>query len=235
MDGKSKRIFPHFTLFEKGLWGFSVLLIVVSFLLFDRQSVLTLSASLIGITSLIFCAVGNPIGQVLMIVFSLFYGVISYTFSYYGEMITYVGMSMPMAVISLISWLRHPYEGDRTQVKVARLSAKDWLGTVFLSIAVSAVFYFILKALGTANLLPSTVSVTTSFLAVCLTARRSPYYAAAYAANDVVLILLWALASVSERRYLSVVFCFCAFLANDIYGFCNWKRMEKKQQKAGEF
>lgn len=233
MNTKCKKGSLNFTLFEKCLWGFSVLLIAVSFFLFDRQSILSLAASLVGVTSLIFCAKGNPFGQVLMILFSLLYGAISYTFSYYGEMITYVGMSMPMAVVSLVSWLRHPYEGDRSQVQVARLTKKDGAVALLLSAAVTAVFYFILKALGTTNLLPSTVSVTTSFLAVWLTARRSPYFAAAYAANDVVLIVLWSLAVISERRYLSVVFCFCAFLANDIYGFCNWKRMEKKQYKAG--
>ena len=41
--------------------------------------------------------------------FSLMYGVISYTFAYYGEMITYLGMTMPMAVFALISWVRNPY------------------------------------------------------------------------------------------------------------------------------
>ena len=98
--------------------------------------------------------------------------------------------------------------------------------------AVTAAFYFILKALGTANLLPSTVSVTTSFLAVYLTFRRSPLYALGYAANDVVLIILWLLAARSDKGYLSVVVCFAAFLVNDIYGFLNWRRMEKKQASA---
>lgn len=71
---------------------------------------MTLIASLIGVPSLIFCAKGNPVGQILMIVFSILYGIISYGFAYYGEMITYLGMTLPMAVFSLVSWLRNPYE-----------------------------------------------------------------------------------------------------------------------------
>ncbi|MBQ1229975.1 MAG: nicotinamide mononucleotide transporter, partial [Clostridia bacterium] len=71
--------------------------------------------------------------------------------------------------------------------------------------------------------------VTTSFLAVYLTFRRSPFFALAYAANDIVLILLWSMASASEIRYISVTVCFVAFLVNDLYGFFNWKRMEKRQ------
>lgn len=52
--------------------------------------------------------------------------------------------------------------------------------------------YFILRAFNTANIIPGTISVTTSFVAVYLTFRRSPYFALAYAANDVVLIVLVA-------------------------------------------
>lgn len=97
---------------------------------------------------------------------------------------------------------------------------------------VTAIFYCILAHFHTANLLPSTVSVTTSFLAVYLTYHRSPYYALAYAANDVVLIVLWVLASMEDSRYLSVVVCFAAFLVNDIYGFICWQRMQRRQAAA---
>ena len=64
------------------IWSSSVLLIISSFCIFDRESYLTLCASLIGVTSLIFNAKGNPFGQFLMVIFSLIYGIISYTFSY---------------------------------------------------------------------------------------------------------------------------------------------------------
>lgn len=104
------------------LWSSSVIVILVSFCIFDRENYLTLAASLIGVTSLIFNAKGNPFGQFLMIIFSVLYGIISYTFSYYGEMITYLGMTAPMAVVSLISWLRNPYQGNKAEVKVNRIN-----------------------------------------------------------------------------------------------------------------
>lgn len=211
------------------LWCSSVALIVISFCCFDRQNYLTLVASLIGVTSLIFNAKGNPVGQFLMIVFSLLYGIISYTFSYYGEMITYLGMTMPMAVFALISWLKNPYKGNKAEVEVNTIGKAEALLMWVLTAVVTVVFYFILKHFGTANILPSTLSVTTSFLAVYLTFRRSPYFALAYAANDVVLIVLWVLASLSEIRYLSVVVCFVTFLVNDIYGYISWQSMKRRQ------
>ena len=222
---------PYFSKLEILLWVSSVLMILVSFCLFDRESYMTLCASLIGVTSLIFNAKGNPFGQLLMVIFSLLYGVISYSFVYYGEMITYLGMTMPMAIFALIAWLRNPYNGNRAEVKVNRISRKEtigmWIGTVLITI----LFYFILEYFNTANIVPSTLSVTTSFAAVYLTFRRNPYFALAYAANDVVLIVLWILASIDDVRYVSVVVCFVAFLVNDIYGFINWRKMERRQRE----
>ena len=190
---------------------------------------MTLAASLIGVTSLIFNAKGNPIGQALMIVFSLLYGIISYRFSYYGEMITYLGMTAPMALFALISWLRNPYKGNKAEVAVNRLGTVEWIIMLILSAVVTILFYFILDYFDTANMLPSTLSVTTSFIAVYLTFRRSPYFALAYAANDIVLIVLWILASIEDISYLSVMICFVLFLVNDIYGYISWRKMEQRQ------
>ena len=62
-----------------------------------------------------------------------------------------------------------------------------------------------------------------------LTFRRSPYFALAYAMNDLVLIVLWALASIEDKSYFSVVICFVVFFVNDMYGFISWRRMAKRQ------
>ena len=224
-----KKLTTYFSKGELTLWGSSAGLILISFFLFDRVNFMTLAASLIGTTSLIFNAKGNPIGQALMIVFSLLYGVISYTFSYFGEMITYLGMTGPMALFALISWLRNPYKGNHAEVAVNRIGKWELVLMYVLTALVTWGFYFILDYFDTANMIPSTLSVTTSFLAVYLTFRRSPYFALAYAANDVVLIVLWILAAVEDISYLSVIICFVMFLVNDLYGFVNWKRMEKRQ------
>ena len=224
-----KTLTSYFSKEELVLWGSSAALILVSFFLFDRVNFMTLAASLIGVTSLIFNAKGNPIGQALMVLFSLLYGLISYTFSYFGEMITYLGMTGPMALFALISWLRNPYNGNRAEVAVNRLESKELVLMYALTAVVTVGFYFILDYFGTANMIPSTLSVTTSFIAVYLTFRRSPYFALAYAANDVVLIVMWTMAAKEDISYLSVIICFVMFLVNDLYGFVSWKRMEKRQ------
>ena len=226
-----RKIISYFTRLELFIWCSSVVIIALSFLLFDRENYLTLVASLIGVTSIIINAKGNPLGQLLMVIFSLLYGIISYSFSYYGEMITYLGMTMPMAVFALISWLRNPFNGNRAEVKVNRISRKETVFMWILAVVVTVVFYYILAFFHTANIVPSTLSVTTSFVAVYLTFRRNPFFSLAYAGNDIVLIVLWILASIEDVRYISVVVCFIAFFINDIYGFLSWKKMEKRQKE----
>ena len=143
-----------------------------------------------------------------------------------------MGMSGPMALFALIAWLRNPYKGNHTEVTVNRLGKWEHLLMYVLTAVVTIIFYFVLDHFNTANMIPSTLSVTTSFIAVYLTFRRSPYFALAYAANDVVLIVLWILAAREDISYLSVIICFVVFLVNDLYGFFNWKRMEKRQHLA---
>ncbi|MBR2338079.1 MAG: nicotinamide mononucleotide transporter [Clostridia bacterium] len=226
---KLKNPLRDLTNFERMLWLFSVGAIVISSF-FAQGRVLTVIASLIGVTALIFVAKGYVVGQVFTVAFSVFYGTISFFFRYYGEMITYLGMTTPMAVCAVISWLRHPYK-DTREVEVHRLTRGQVVAMLMGAAVTTVVFYFILDALGNANLLASTVSVTTSFAASYLTFFRSPYYALAYAANDMVLVLLWVLAAVEDASYVPMVVCFLMFFANDVYGFCNWRRMQQRQSK----
>lgn len=231
---KLKSLSGYFSKGEIALWLCSEIVIIVSNMMIGNSGWLSLIASMIGVTALIFNAKGNPIGPALMIFFAALYGYISFNFAYYGETLTYMGMSMPMAVISLVSWLKNPYKGRRAEVTVNNyISKKEQSFLLILTAAVTIVFYFILKKFNTANLVPSTVSVSTSFAAVYLSFRRSPFFALGYAANDIVLIVLWVLAAFRDISYLSVVICFIAFLANDTYSFINWQRMSKRQAANG--
>ena len=218
--------FKSLSKFEFGLWLGSMIVVILCYILSPQRDLFSTIGSLIGVTALIFTAKGDIWGQILIIIFAVFYGVVSFSRQYYGEMITYLGMSAPMAVVALIAWIRHPSKGNKSEVEVKKLTAKNIIFTFIFAIAVTVVFYFILSALGTAEILLSTLSVTTSILAATLTYLRSPFYALGYAANDVVLIGLWILAGNP-----AMIICFVVFLINDLYGFYNWQRMKKRQSQ----
>lgn len=222
------RSIKNLSTFEKRLWAVSVLVVTISFLLLKNRNWMTMFDSLIGVTALIFVAKGDVLGQVLTIIFGIIYAVISYRFHYFGEMITYLGMTAPIAFLSTITWIKNPY--SQNEVKVNTLKKKSWFLLLLLTGIVTILFYFILKAFDTANLVFSTISIATSFSASSLTMLRSPYYALAYAGNDIVLIILWIMASMEHSSYLPMVLCFTMFLINDLYGYKNWIIMQKRQQ-----
>ncbi len=232
---KLKQLFSSLTIIDYTIWGAAMLFITVSFLIFDRTYFLTLASSVIGVTSIIINAKGHPLGQLLMLFFAAVYGYISFSFHYYGEMITYLGMTAPMALFALISWLRNPFKEGNAEVRVNHLSRLEIAFMSLLTVIVTVIFYFILRYFNTVNLIPSTVSVTTSFAAVYLTFRRSAFFSLLYAANDVVLIVLWALASMTDSSYISVLICFVMFFVSDIYGFVSWLKMKKRQEAADPF
>ena len=227
---KIQNPFAALNKFEWSLWLSSLVVVTLSFLLSPDKDYLSLCASLIGVTALIFVAKGMVIGQILCVIFAVFYGIVSFYFRYFGEMITYLGMSAPIAIFSVISWLRHPYKQSQ-EVEVNQVTKKQWLLLSVVSVAVTIAFYFVLRALHTTNLLISTISVTTSFVACYLSFLRSAFYAVGYAANDVVLIVLWTLAAIENIAYLPMIACFVAFLANDGYGFYQWQKMKRRQRK----
>ena len=225
-----KKILGTLNKFDIILYSSGVICSILGFIIFKNTEYLNLINTILGLTALIFIAKGNPFGQFLTIVFSIIYGIISFSFKYYGELITYVCLTGPAAIASLISWLKN-LNGEKLEVKVNELKYKEYIFLFFLSSIVSIVFYFILNALNTNNLLLSTFSVFTSFTASYLTFRRSRFYALGYIANDIVLIVLWTLASFSSKEYISVVICFIFFLINDLYGFINWNKLYKNQTK----
>lgn len=214
------------------LWIVSVILVGLANILAGKIEPVTIFGTFTGVTALVFLARGNVWGQILTIVFSILYAIVSFEQRYYGEMITYLAMTMPMAILSVFSWLKNPFENGKSEVKIHTLTTKEKIMMPISAIVTTAVFYFILKYFNTANLFFSTVSVTTSFAASYLTFYRSCYYALAYAANDVILIILWVLASIADIVYLPMVVCFGVFLVNDIYGFKTWKNRKELQTKS---
>lgn len=214
---------------EWALWIVSLIVVAVTSLTVPDVRPTTFLGTLVGVTALIFMARGDVWGQILSAAFGVLYAITSWELRYWSEVITYLGMSLPMSLMAIVSWLRNPFE-DTQEVTIARL--KPWqrvLGAV-LSAAVTAVFYFVLKAFDTPNLAVSTLSITTSFFAAYLTYMRSAWYAMAYGANDVVLIVLWILATVEDAAYAPMIACFGMFLINDLYAWVSWRRREKRQR-----
>ncbi len=219
----------YFNKYDVCLFLISFIILTTVFIVFDRTNYFTLIMSILSVIMLILIAKGNVIGEILSVGFCTFYAVVSHKNKYYGELITYLFMTMPMAILSIFSWLKNPYEKNKFQVKVNKITFKEIFFMLLLTVVVTWIFYFILKYFDTANLFFSTLSISTSFIAVYLTFRRSEYYALGYALNDIILIVLWSLATANDIQNVLLVACFVVFFINDLYGFISWSNMKKSQ------
>lgn len=224
---KLRNPFKGFTKFEWCLWIGSMTAIIVAHFAVGSRDWASLAVSLLGVTSLIFAARGDPFAPVLFIVFAIIYAVKAYFVSYYGEMLIYLCMQLPVSVLSLVTWLKNVNKGEH-RVKVGRLSWRKTVIMLALDVAVTVPFYFVLKYFNTANLIPSTISVATSFAALFLMTLRIPQYALAFILNDIVMIVLWSMALAQDIGYISLVVCFSIFLINDTYTFISWIKRSKK-------
>lgn len=222
-----KKSIRSLTKVQVGIWTISVMAIFVSFFLAGMQDFMTVAASIVGATALIFLAKGDAMGQLLTIFFAVLYAVVSFQCRYYGEMITYLGMTLPSAAVALRNWIKNPY--NDCEVKVSSVSGRKWIFLAVSSVIITAVMGVVLWYFNTANLPVSIVSITASYLASMLTIFRSPYYALAYSCNDIILIVLWTLMTAENPGYVPMIICFVVFLVNDLYGFVNWQKMKKKQ------
>lgn len=220
--------FPSLTRRDWLLWGFSSLVLLLCNLVSGPIDLLQCAATLTGAAFLIFLAKGNVWGQILTVVFSVLYAILSWRARYWGELLTYVGMTMPMALLAVFSWIRHPYKQEN-EVAIHRLRRDQLPLMLFTTGAATLVFSLLLSALDTPNLFWSCLSVATSFLAAYLTFMRSSLYALAYAANDLVLIILWLLMAFKDFSNFPMVVNFLIFLINDCYGYWSWKKREQKQ------
>ncbi|MCH5153992.1 MAG: nicotinamide mononucleotide transporter [Clostridiales bacterium] len=223
--------FKSFTKFEWALWIFSLVAITVSHFVSGSKDHLTYATSLVGVTSLIFTARGDVLAPFLLIAFAVCYGLVSFFFGYYGETMIYAFMQMPICIVSIVTWLKNVSGKQSKIVKVGTLDRKKIIIMAVLAAVVTCAFHFILRYFGTKNLIPSTISVFMSFIALYLMALRIPQYALAFVLNDMVLIVLWSLACTESITYISLVVCFSIFMINDLYSFYSWRKRKKESQE----
>ena len=224
-----KNVFRGFERKEWILYGLSLFVVVGSNFFSNDVNFINILSSILGVTTLIFIAKGRVFGQVMAVAFGVVYSLSALRLRYYSEIVTHFCMSVPIAVFSIIAWLKNPSGNTDGAVKIRKFSIREILVLFVLTSVVTLAFYFILQALNTPNLMVATISVATGFAAAYLLLRRISWYAVAYVLNDIILIVLWSIASLENLENLTMVACFIMFLLNDSYAFIRWKLREKQQ------
>lgn len=222
-------MFNDWNKFEKILLFTSIILVLLVGIIF-KSEVLTTICSIVGIITALLLAKGKNLGQILGLLTVALYSIVSFENKYYGEVIIYLCIMLPMYIIGIISWLKHQNK-ETNSVEVNSIKVKEWIAVSIASIITFIAIYFLLKPFNTSQLFISSLSVIDSLFAIYLGIRRSKYSFYFYVVNDLVLIVLWGIPVVSGSLILlPMVFNPTINLINDIYGIHNWKKLEKIQR-----
>lgn len=225
------KFLKDWTKFEKMLLFGSIILVSIVGVLF-KSEILTTTCSIVGIITALLLAKGKNLGQIFGLLIVALYSIVSFKSGYYGEMIIYLGIMLPMYIIGIVSWIRHQNKETNT-VEVNKIKPKEWTMVFFVSIICFVGIYYLLKVFNTNQLFISSLSVIDSLFAVYLGARRSKYSFYFYVVNDLILILLWGIPVVTGTILLiPMVFNPLINLINDLYGIYNWRKLEKQQNES---
>ena len=175
-------------------------------------------------------AKGKNLGQIFGLIITILYSIVSFRNKFYGEVMIYLIIMLPMYIIGIFSWIKHRNK-ETDSVEVNRISKKEWIivATIFITIFVG--IYYLLKAFNTNELIVSTISVLASLFATYLQIRRSRFSFSFYMINDIILMVLWGIPVISGNMILlPMVLNPIINFINDSYGFYNWKKLEKEQR-----
>ena len=228
------RLFKNWNVFEIVFLFASLLGLTLCFIFELDKNVLSFITSLVGVVSVLLVAKGLVIAPFINIAYNILYSIVAITQRYYGEAIIYIALMIPISLFSIISWLRNKNKNNNALVEQNSIHGKEYLYLAIVTMVSTVAFYFLLKALNTNELIISTLSLITSAVASYLMLRRCKYYALGFVANDIILIVMWALVvKNSGLGYLPTLISFAIFLINDIYGFVRWS-IEQRRNKETE-
>ena len=224
-----KKLKTSWTKFEQILLIGSI--IIVSFIgIIYKSDLLTISCSIVGIITALLLVKGKNLGQIFGVLITILYSIVSFKNKFYGEVIIYIGLMLPMYIAGIVSWMRHQNKFTNS-VEINKISNKEWTIILIVTIIIFIAVYFLLKVFNTKELLVSTFSVIASIFAIYLQTRRSRFSFYFYVINDLILIILWGIPVISGNFLLiPMVFNPIINLINDSYGIINWKKIEKVQK-----
>ena len=225
------KLFKEWTKFEKTLSFGSIFIIILVGIVF-KSDILTTSCSVVGVITAFLHAKGKNLGQVFGLLITALYSVVSFKNKYFGEVLIYLTIMLPMYIIGIISWARHK-NIETNSVEINRVKKKELGIIIILSGFIYIGIYYLLRFFNTNELIISTASVLISMLAMYFQVRRSRYSFSFYLINDIILTLLWGIPVIKGNLLLFPMFINPIInLISDIYGLHNWKRIEKIQKKS---
>ncbi len=219
-----KKQISDWTKKEKNFLLIGLILIFTTGIIF-KSDLLTISASFCGFLCALTQAKGKIISQFIGLIEVFLYSMVSYRSHYYGEVITYMVILLPLYIAGIYSWMTHQDKESKKVIK-NEISKKESIILFITNIFLFIMIYQLLKYFHTSQLIISTLSLIVSLTATYLIVRRSKYGFLFYIINDIILIILWGIPVIKgELILIPLIIDVILLFINDTYG---WKKWNKK-------
>jgi nicotinamide mononucleotide transporter len=216
-------------LFEK-IW-LSVFTLINIYLFFAwKDTLIGLITSLTGMICVVLVAKGKISNYYFGIINVALYAYIAFQSKYYGEVMLNALYFLPMQFIGLYYWKKYKRKGKRKDgVSVKHLSLKEKL--IWASFSILGVFFYglFLKYLGGTLPFIDSSSTILSIIAMILMVKRVTEQWILWITIDVVSIYMWFYILAQGGNEISMLVMWTAYLVNAIYGYYNWRKLEKIQ------
>lgn len=223
-----KNYFKNWNLYEKLYLTLGILSTIIISLI-TKSTIISTLYVITYITNALLSSKGRPECYIFGFIGMIFYGYLSFTEKYYGEILILLFLATPVMIMGVISWLKNK---DDESIIINTLSKKEIILAILSQVVMFFLYYYILKLFNTSMLVVSSLSIVMSLLALYFGSRRSEICYYFYLLNDIVGITLWIMPILNgEKAMFSVIFGPLLLFINDIYGVYNWKRLKKKQME----
>jgi len=228
MKNYLKEYFKDWNLYER-IWLFAFTAVNIWLFFVWHDSWIGLTASLTGMICVILVAKGKISNYYFGFVNIVAYAYVAYQNKYYGDFMLNAYFYFPMQFVGLYFWIKHRNkQKTKDDVSVNYLGLKEKISWFMVSVA--AIFVYGLYLQHITGRLPFVDSTTTilSIVATILMTRRVTEQWLLWIVVDVVSIYMWVYRIIQGSSDISMIVMWTAFLVNAVYGYYNWRKLEKE-------
>ena len=215
-----------YNLFEK-LFMLSMLLVQIIVFCIVPDTPLGIISGIAGVISVVLCAKGKVSFYFIGFVQTITYLILAWQNQFYGEVIENIFYLVTM-VWGIFVWKSNMTKNDdgTSDVIAKKFTSLQWILSIIGTVIATVVMGFVLTNIGSAQAYTDAATNVMAIFAQLLMVRRYREQWIWWIVIDILCIKMWFVAG-----NWSMVAMYIAWTANCIYGWYNWSKLNKTQQK----
>lgn len=221
-----EKMFKGYSLYEKLFLVFMVALQIAVFCIMP-DTPLNIIAGIAGVISVVLCAKGKVEFYFIGFVQTVTYLILSWQNRFYGEVIENVFYFVTM-IWGIFVWKNNSVtnEDGTTDVLAKKFTALQWVASIVITAVATVLMGMWLTSIGSQQAYTDAATNVLAIFAQLLMVRRYREQWLWWIIIDLLCIKMWFVAG-----NWSMVAMYIAWTANCIYGWYNWSKLNKNQNK----